>query len=307
MNLPQFKYFRTVAEQLSFTRAAEKLFMTQPALSRSIAALEAELGMQLFERDNRNVRLTPAGEYLYAGLPRLEEAARELFEAARQANRGLNGEVSIGLLNGQMTDPATRTCLDRFARMLPNVEVKMQMMDDDELVEGLRSGQLDVAIGIDFVFRDKEGISCREMYSSPVYMVVPKSHRLAHAATASLSDFAADTVILVGSKESYLPTKEILAHFEQMSIRPRTKYVSSIRSQHMLVEAGCGIATFNRFYSLCNNPSYSSIELPELGRVSMAIAWNGLNRSRVLEQFLRCVEEGESFVPAGVSLPEVRV
>ena len=99
MTLNQLKYFIAVARCLSFTEAARSLFMTQPALSRQIQAMEGELGTQLFVRDKKTLKLTPGGSALYNRLPEFLRTYDELVSEARNANRGYEGQLRVGILD----------------------------------------------------------------------------------------------------------------------------------------------------------------------------------------------------------------
>ncbi len=99
MTFNQIKYFVTVAECLSFTEAAKCLFITQPALSRQISAMEQELGTKLFVRDKKRLKLTPGGSVLYNRLLHLLTDYEEAVEEARHANSGYEGNLHIGFLD----------------------------------------------------------------------------------------------------------------------------------------------------------------------------------------------------------------
>ena len=99
MTFNQIKYFVTVAECLSFTEAAKCLFITQPALSRQINAMEEELGTRLFIREKKRLKLTPGGSVLYNRLPKVLSDYAEAVEDAKHANSGYEGELRIGFLD----------------------------------------------------------------------------------------------------------------------------------------------------------------------------------------------------------------
>ena len=96
MNLQQLQYFLVLADELHFWRSSEKMFITQSALSRHIKTIEQELGVQLFERNNRNVKLTKAGEFLRGEFGRLKEEFESVTRHARQIAAGEIGTLRIG-------------------------------------------------------------------------------------------------------------------------------------------------------------------------------------------------------------------
>ena len=121
MTTEQMKYFIETARCLSFTEAADRLFLSQSALSRQIAALEGELNAQLFLRSRNTVRLTPAGQVLLEGVTGLYSGWLELREAVDRANAGLRGILRLGLLEEQLLPGVVRRALRAFAGAHPEV------------------------------------------------------------------------------------------------------------------------------------------------------------------------------------------
>ena len=97
MNFSQIRCFLAAADCLSFTRAADRLYLSQPVLSRQIAAMEEELGIQLFIREKKAVRLTPAGEIFAAGMKRLSDDYQSLLEKASAVHNGFEGSLNVGM------------------------------------------------------------------------------------------------------------------------------------------------------------------------------------------------------------------
>ena len=102
MNTTQIRYFLTAARALNFTEAARQLYISQPALSKQISAMESELNMMLFIRDKKKVRLTPAAMVLLKELPEFEQHYDDIILKAKIANEGNAGDLTIGILEGQM-------------------------------------------------------------------------------------------------------------------------------------------------------------------------------------------------------------
>ncbi|MBO0843673.1 MAG: LysR family transcriptional regulator, partial [Nocardioides sp.] len=146
MDLRQMRYFVTVAEELHFGRAAERLHMAQPPLSQAIRALEADVGAELLRRTTRKVELTPAG---VAYLARVREILGEVDDAAHQARRvaaGAEGHLAVGCV-GSATYSTLPALSRRLAQELPGVDFSFrgEMLAPD-LVEALRTGEIDVAL-----------------------------------------------------------------------------------------------------------------------------------------------------------------
>ena len=116
MTIKQLEYFMAVARSLSFTEAAAEMFISQPALSRSIASLATELGVPLLTRNHHSVALTPAGQLLASELPNLRKELERVTLLVRQTENGLMGHLNIGVLEGQQLDDSLQVTLKYFAQ-----------------------------------------------------------------------------------------------------------------------------------------------------------------------------------------------
>ena len=128
MTFNQIKYFVTVAECLSFTEAAKCLFITQPALSRQISAMEQELGTKLFVRDKKRLKLTPGGSVLYNRLLHLLTDYEEAVEEARHANSGYEGNLHIGFLDIYDISGLFDDVIREFREAYENIEMSLDFL-----------------------------------------------------------------------------------------------------------------------------------------------------------------------------------
>jgi DNA-binding transcriptional LysR family regulator len=145
MELRHLRYFAAIAEERSFTRAAERLWVAQPGLSTQIRRLESELGVQLFERHTRGVELTAAGE-LFLERARTALAAVDIARSTgRDLEEGLVGSVRLGVVTGAGW-PGTAALLGHFGRERPAVEVTVVETYGGTLLRDLRGGRLDAVI-----------------------------------------------------------------------------------------------------------------------------------------------------------------
>ena len=187
MELRQLLYFERVAELGSFTRAAQSLHLVQPALSQQVAALEREVGLPLFHRQARGVRLTEAGERL------LPYARRVLGEVGRaQQALGQLAELRTGRVALGLTPSATLSLLpeilERYRALYPAVEVQIVEEMTDTLVEQVVDGRLDLAL-VSFPIEDTH-LQTRPLFDEQLALVVPPNHRLASAETVNLAELA---------------------------------------------------------------------------------------------------------------------
>ena len=181
------RYFVAVAEELHFTRAAERLFISQPALSKQIRALERVLGAPLLERGGREVRLTPAGEAL---LPRARRVLAE-WEGAEKAVEEVKAAQQATLAIGMSTSPGRGGLLpairSRFSLVHPAADLALRQFNWEDPTAGLADGSSDVAfvwLPLPFSGRYRWIVVAEE----PTMVAMPENHRLARLAEVDFDD-----------------------------------------------------------------------------------------------------------------------
>ncbi|UOX91890.1 LysR family transcriptional regulator [Amycolatopsis sp. FBCC-B4732] len=195
METRQLEYFVAVAEELSFTRAAQRVFAVQSTVSAAVRSLEAELGTRLFDRSTRRVALSAAGA---AFLPEAK-AAIEALERARatvqEASEGLRGSLRIGTLTsiGGVDLPAL---LGAFHRRYPlvDIHVTVSVTGSTGLADEVRQGRLDVAL-VGLPETDLAGLDVLRVDTRPFVVVLPATHRLAARKAVRLADLAGEAFI----------------------------------------------------------------------------------------------------------------
>lgn len=189
MDLQQLRYVVAVAETRSFTRAAERCFVVQSALSHQVAKLERELGLRLFARTSRRVELTQAGEaFLPAARESLAAAARAVSEAAAALGE-VRGRLSVGVIP-TVAAVDIPDLLERFRQAHPDVRVAMTVGSSWEMTERVAGGELDVAfLGLP-EGDEPQGVEARELARDDLVAVLPADHRLATRSPITLADIA---------------------------------------------------------------------------------------------------------------------
>ena len=148
MTFTQINYFLELSRTLNYTHAAANMFVTQSTLSRSIAALENEIGVQLFERDYHTVKLTKAGEVMYAEMAsNMERINRTLEKVQEIANRP-DEKIRIGILEGQEVDDTFLFAIKDMAEQHQNLAISIQKSDFYDLLAGLKAGKLDIVSSV---------------------------------------------------------------------------------------------------------------------------------------------------------------
>lgn len=191
MDLQQLRYVVAVADAAGFTRAAERCFVTQSALSHQIAALERELGQALFTRTSRSVRATEAGEAFIARARiavAAADGARE--DAAAMAGRVI-GTLRIGVIP-TVTAVAVPDLIARFRARHPDVRIELSVGNSDALVVALRRGDVDVAFLGLREGRSPQGVAHRMLVRERLVAVLPRTHPLAGRRRIRLADIAGE-------------------------------------------------------------------------------------------------------------------
>ena len=235
MELLQLAYFRVVAQREHMTRAAEELNVTQPALSRAIARLEREVGVPLFDRRGRGLRLT---QYGAAFLGHVDRVFQELDDAAAEL-RDMGGleRGSVSLAAGALH--WLPEVLEPFLAVHPEVRFRLARRSLPELVRLVEDGE------VDYCFLPGVPPSARTTWchlrTAPIMLMVPSSHRLAGRARVELGELADEEMIL--GKPGDILRETMDGYFRQVGIRPRvTSEVDEPAAVEDFVAAGLGVA-----------------------------------------------------------------
>lgn len=199
MELRHLRYFQAVAETLSFSHAAERLRIAQSAVSRQIAALEQELGVQLFVRNTMQVRLTDAGRHLHKEVGRLLAQLAIILTATQEIAHGRAGELNLGS-DWRLLFPQVPEAVMRYRASHPRITANFVEMPVHAQLEALRAGRIHIA------FVPKNFVPAHASFRSLVLLraeikiVVSARHRLADARSATLSDLRKETWICLDEK-----------------------------------------------------------------------------------------------------------
>lgn len=237
MDIASLRAFLSVAEHGSFSSASEHLFLTQPAISKRIAALETELDASLFDRIGRQISLTQAGKAL---LPRAQQILREI-EDSKRAIRNLSGDIS-GLLSigtshhiGLHRLPPV---LRAFTKAYPDVELDIHFMDSEEACRAVEHGELELGI-VTLPLQPSPVLQTRIVWPDPLSVIVGKNHPLANNKELTLKQLAEYKAVLParGTFTREIIEQAFIKHRVTVNISLATNYLETIK---MLVSVGLG-------------------------------------------------------------------
>ncbi|MDV7212912.1 LysR family transcriptional regulator [Azotobacter beijerinckii] len=240
MELHQLRCFVVVAEELHFGRAAKRLFMTQPPLSRQIQLLERSLGVMLLERNNRQVRLTAAGQHFLRDARRMLAFAEQAGHSARRLASGDAGRLILGFtaVSGYSLIPEL---LRHAAQVLPDVEVVLQEMVSVAQIEALTANMIDV--GFVRLAVTRPGLEYERVCREPLVVVMPLTHPLAGQASVALRDLHQQPFVMYSPVEGRYFYDCIAGLFAMAGVAPHyVHYLGQTHSVLGLVRAGLGLA-----------------------------------------------------------------
>lgn len=283
-----------LADELHFTRAASRLQMAQPALTKHIQQLEAKLGVQLFRRDRRSVRLTPEGEILLAKARRTLDAYADVRGTALRLQRGESGRLRIGF-TASAPHHVLPTVMRQFREQHPGIEAVLVEAGSSEQLHQLTSGALDVGIVRPPVERP-EGLTFQVLLEEPFVAVLPRDHRLARQRTVRLIELAREPFILIARGVVATIHDQILQACREAGFTPDiVREAGHIHAVAGLVGAGCGVSVLAASVAHVRLPEVAYRPLADEGlSTSMALAYPAHHRSPAIAAFLATAEHAMS-------------
>ncbi|GAA1330733.1 LysR family transcriptional regulator [Pseudonocardia xinjiangensis] len=286
-DLRQLRYFVAVAEESSYTRAAERLTMSQQSLSQQITLLERMLGVKLFDRDTRGTGLTAVGALFLPEARAVLARAEEAVDVVARAARGEIGSLCLAFLattTNYLLPPVVRALRQR----LPELRLTTQETTIAPLVEGLFKGRFDVAFTRPPLV---DGLETRTLVSEPVCAVLPEGHPLAGRSELTLGELAGERWVLT-PRSSWDPWHQAFdASFRAAGFTPDVvQRDASVQGLLGLVAAGVGVTRLGRSASSLRRTGV--VFVPLAGEfVPTEMAWMAGNTSPALHALLDVVTE----------------
>src|SRR5262245_51067220 len=239
MELRHLRYLVAVAEELHFGRAAIRLHISQPPLSQQILQLEGELGVKLFERTKREVRLTDAGKRVVAEAYRVLSQVDHFAQVASHASEGAIGHLSVAGPGG-VNEILVHT-LQVFAKRYPGVHIELQFMSTGSQIEALRDGRIQVGF-LNLPVNDSNLI-LETIRTEPMWIALPKGHRLARQTCVPLNALADEQFVLFARRGSPGLFDLITAACRNAGFSLNVAHeVDNVIASLTLVTAGLGVA-----------------------------------------------------------------
>ena len=292
MELRHLRYFVAVAEAENVSRAALKLHVSQPGVSRQIRDLEDELGFALLERGAKSVRLTPAGVVFFAEAREVLARAEAAVQKARAAAGGGRREIAVGYapsLTVQILPPALR----RFQEQFPEARVTLHDLSTEEMLTQLRSGKLQVALLVRPTPAMLRGLKFQELARYPMCVAVAPRHPLAASKALTLEQVAGEPLIAYSRAEYPEYHEDLAAMFAKAKSRPRiAEEHDGVTSIIAAVEAGRGVALVPSCLSCMAGPRLKILRIkPAPLEIRVGAIWVPELIPPVAEQFIAAAME----------------
>jgi DNA-binding transcriptional LysR family regulator len=247
MDLRQFRYFIAVAEEGHITRAADRLGMQQPPLSRQIRSIEKELGVQLLRRKARGVEITPAGRALLEEANAIIGLVDRAKEKVRRTATGAQGQISVGVTPTGPFHPFVPQVIRAFRNVYPLVSVTLEEWASNELVERLRTEQIDAAF-IRTLPADVSAFVANPCLEEELIAVLPEGHALVRGGQRAdtalpLRALAGETFLIQGGRSGLSMYADTLAACHAAGFNPRIgQEAPRLASTLNLVAVGLGVS-----------------------------------------------------------------
>jgi len=287
MELRHLRYFAAVADERHFGRAARRLRIAQPPLSRQVQALETELGFSLFDRSRRRVELTRAGAVLVEHARRVFDLLDLAVRDARRAAAGKTGRITIGYPSSVAFSGLVEV-LRAFRARSPEVEVAVRELPPQQQVDALVDGLIDVG----FIRGPLEdvGLAAKRVRSEPLVVALPSEHRLAASRRIDLRLLARDPFVTFPRARgpSFFDMLMRLCH--EAGFVPRIVQEAPQLDLVSLVAAGFGVAIVPESVRDARRPGVVFRPLAGSPRTDLFVAWRPNDGSLVLRDFLDVVD-----------------
>ena len=295
MNINQLRYFVAVAEQRSFTKAANQYYLSQTAVTQQVRALEETLGVQLLDRNSRPVSLTPAGAVFLTEAKAILERMNTAVSRARDASTGLVGSVRIGYTKGyERSDLSNK--LRAFHRDYPNILLTCFRCDTDMLAAGLLNGEYDIIFTWDSTnIRQESQVELRLVERARLVVALYGSHPFARRTALRRSELKNETILFMtpSSTGASFGDDHFMQLYQQAGYLPNILLRSNdVESILMMVAAEEGISILPAYCTDKLTNADNLIFVPLLGdeeTEDILAVWRKDDPSQALQHFLERV------------------
>lgn len=283
------KYFQALCEELNFTRAAERLHMAQPPLTRQIRALEDDLNTALFVRTGKGVELTAAGQALLDEVPNILSLTQRARERTLRAGQGLTGQLDVGLFGSGVLDVIPRL-LAAFHRVRPEVRIELHNLTKNKQLQALHERRL--TIGFNRLVPPDPGIEVQTVLREKLVVGLPETHPLCAREEITLRDLDGEPMIVYPNAPLPGLAQEIATAFHREGTRLNVvQSVEDVLTCVALVAGGFGACITTQSATSLRLPGvvYRPLRSRHLRDIELSCLYRSDDPSPVLAAFLDVV------------------
>lgn len=295
MDLQHLHYFVTVVEEMNITRAAERLGLAQPYLTRIIRGLEDDLDAQLLDRSKRQITLTPAGKVFFERVAPMLTQYQETVQLTQQVSRGEKGKLYVGF-TGSAIYSILPNIVRAYTEQFPETEVVLRdlsLLSQRARLQTLHEHRID--IGFMSSPPKEEGISREQVFESPLMVILPITHPLASQEAVALEALAEEAWIWGPRRKDLRVCNQIFRLCQQAGFEPRV--VQTVKQFHVgvsLVAAGVGIMVTEAWTQTRHLMSDRVVyrDLKDVAwQVDLQMLWRANEHTPLLETFLQVARD----------------
>jgi len=284
VDLRHLRYFQAVAEELSFSRAAKRLHVAQPALSRAIKQLEHTLDADVLERSRHHVRLTPAGAVLLREVSVLLQQVEEVTRRVRRTAAGEEGELRLGYI-GPPTQPFLGRLLRDYRKRYPLVAIHLEERTPERVWEMVARGRLSAALTRPVLAHEALGLRTIVLREERLGIVVPSGHSLAKRRFVPWTTLAREPLVVLARREGIGLHDAVIAGCRRVGVAPRLAHTPSLIGTVMsYVEAGAGIGVVTESV-VTPTPALRFVLLKPVQCVPLVFVWREDEDSPPVQRF----------------------
>lgn len=294
----QISYFMELVKYMSFSKAAEYLYISQPALSKQISNLEKELGFLLFDRNGKNIELNDEGRLMYNYFNSSKNEFNNVLVKAKQSSENKIYNLNVSCLSGWDISKYFTHIIEIFEEKYKNINLKLESRDSMELMDNINNGSDDIIITLIENLDSLKNINLRYITDIKRFIVYSKTNRINDKTNLNLNDFKNENFFVFAKlfgKTSNEILKEICSDF---GFEPRVTLVSNIDSMMLNVETGKGVAIFDEWHRVLNSSMLKSLDTGTNHRVHAAWKKENSNKDNAinlfLDEFIKVVNEENS-------------
>ena len=288
MKLTQIEYFLAVAQTLNFTSAAKKLYISQPALSRQIAAIEEELGVPLFLRTSRKVLLTPAGMQLKQDLADVMVQVERAKERAVEIGKTPPPALRVGCMEGPVFDDCIQTLAQCIRDLDPNIQLQFTRCPPQDCLDGLRKDRFDLLLTLEVSLTPEPEELVIKLRRGTVALVYAVASPLAGKEPLEVEDFAGEPFLVLSSSASPTLYQNSLRSMKQLGIAPpEVREMDNLSSLITNLRLGGGYALLSRDILRANPGLWAFLPEPLEGAWVIAVCRREHPIAELLQKHLR--------------------